>query len=69
LLSAIFWIERSIRLNRLEKIVATVFIGLITGFGICFLVKLQKHLKAVVLRSIPTMLGLGGAASMFCPFS
>src|SRR5215831_15813922 len=49
LLSAIFWIEQSIRLVRWEKIVATVFIGLIAGFGICFLVKLQKHLKEVRL--------------------
>ena len=49
LLSAIFWIEQSIRLVRWEKIVATVFIGLIAGFGICFLVKLQNHLKEVRL--------------------
>jgi len=49
LLSAIFWIERSIRLNRPEKIIATVFIGTIAGFGICFLVKLQNHLKEVRL--------------------
>ena len=49
LLSAIFWIERSIRLNRPEKIIATVFIGMIAGFGICFLVKLQNHLKEVRL--------------------
>ena len=49
LLSAIFWIERSIRLVRWEKIFATVFIGLIAGFGICFLVKLQNHLKEVRL--------------------
>jgi hypothetical protein len=53
LLSAIFWIERSIHLNRLEKIVATVFIGLIAGFGICFLIKLQNHLKAVRLALDP----------------
>ena len=49
LLSAIFWIEHSIRLVRWEKIVVTVFIGLIAGFGICFLVKLQNHLKEVRL--------------------
>ena len=50
LLSAIFWIERSIRLFRWEKIFARqVFIGLIAGFGICFLVKLQNHLKEVGL--------------------
>ena len=53
LLSAIFWIERSIRLNRPEKIIATVFIGTIAGFGICFLVKLQNHLKAVRLALDP----------------
>ena len=57
LLSAIFRIERSIRLNRPEKIVATVFIGLITGFGICFLVKLQNHLKAVRLAINPNDAG------------
>ena len=49
LLSAIFFIEQSIRLVRWEKIFATVFIGLIAGFGICFLVKLQNHLKEVRL--------------------
>ena len=49
LLSAIFWIAQSIRLVRWEKIFATVFIGLIAGFGICFLVKLQNHLKEVRL--------------------
>src|SRR5262252_2015285 len=49
LLSAIFWIEQSIRVVCWEKIVATVFIGLIAGFGICFLVKLQNHLKEVRL--------------------
>src|SRR6516225_1977959 len=49
LLSAIFWIERSIRLVRLEKIFVTFCIGLIAGFGICFLVKLQNHLKEVRL--------------------
>jgi hypothetical protein len=48
LLSAIFWIERSIRLNRPEKIIATVFIGTIAGFGICFLVKLQHVFSALV---------------------
>jgi len=53
LMSAIFWIERSIRLNHPEKIIATVFTGLITGFGICFLVKLQNHLKAVRLALDP----------------
>ena len=49
LLSAIFWIAQSLRLVRWEKIFATVFIGLIAGFGICFLVKLQNHLKEVRL--------------------
>ena len=53
LLSAIFWIERSIKLKYPEKVIATVFIGLIAGFGICFLVKLQKHLKAVRLELNP----------------
>jgi hypothetical protein len=49
LLGAIFWIAQSIRLVRWEKIFVTVFIGLIAGFGICFLVKLQNHLKEVRL--------------------
>jgi len=53
LLSAIFWIERSIKLKYPEKVITTVFIGLIAGFGICFLVKLQKHLKAVRLELNP----------------
>jgi hypothetical protein len=53
LLSAIFWIERSIKLKYPEKVIATVFIGLIAGFSICFLFQLQKHLKAVRLALDP----------------
>ena len=53
LLSAIFWIERSIKLNCPEKAAATLFIVLIAGFGIWFLFKLQKHMKDVRLELNP----------------
>ncbi len=44
---AIFVIARSTTLSDVEKAIATVFIVLITTFGIVFLFKLQDHLKAV----------------------
>jgi hypothetical protein len=36
LLTAIFWIERSVKLNCPEKAIAALFMVLLAGFGICF---------------------------------
>ena len=47
LLGAIFAIAHQTQLNDVEKVLASIFIALIAGFGIFFLFRLQDHLKNV----------------------